>query len=66
MCVCAYAHVPMSVCVQVLPRQTCGLFTHTVFVDDYKSGLPDLEENFQGGELFITILYSPVSSILVV
>lgn len=46
---------------QVLPRQTCGLFTHTVYVNDYKAGLSDLEENFKGGELFLTVLYSPVS-----
>ena len=47
----------------MLPRQTCGLFTHTVYVSDYKSGLADLEENFKGGELFLTVLYSPVSDL---
>ncbi|KAK7111905.1 hypothetical protein V1264_011458 [Littorina saxatilis] len=45
--------------IMVLPRQTCGLFTHTVFVTDYKDGLQGLEENFKGGELFLTVLYSP-------
>ncbi|XP_025083666.1 bifunctional heparan sulfate N-deacetylase/N-sulfotransferase-like isoform X2 [Pomacea canaliculata] len=45
--------------IMVLPRQTCGLYTHTVFVADFKSGLQDLEENFKGGELFLTILYTP-------
>jgi hypothetical protein len=51
---------------QVLPRQTCGLFTHTNFVSDFKGGYEGLEENFKGGELFITILYSPVSFLCVV
>ncbi|XP_076458930.1 bifunctional heparan sulfate N-deacetylase/N-sulfotransferase-like [Babylonia areolata] len=45
--------------IMVLPRQTCGLFTRTVFISDYKAGLADLEENFKGGELFQTVLYSP-------
>ncbi|KAK7500900.1 hypothetical protein BaRGS_00007780 [Batillaria attramentaria] len=45
--------------IMVLPRQTCGLFTHTVFASDFRSGLPDLEDNFKGGELFLTIVDTP-------
>lgn len=46
---------------QVLPRQTCGLFTHTIFIDRYPGGREKLDESIQGGELFQTIVYNPVS-----
>ena len=45
---------------QVLPRQTCGLFTHTIFIERYPGGRDKLDESIQGGELFQTIVYNPV------
>jgi heparan sulfate N-deacetylase/N-sulfotransferase NDST2 len=45
----------------VLPRQTCGLFTHTIFIDKYPNGRDKLEESIQGGELFQTFLYNPIN-----
>lgn len=45
----------------VLPRQTCGLFTHTMFIERYPGGRDKLDESIQGGELFQTIVYNPVS-----
>lgn len=47
--------------IMVLPRQTCGLFTHTMFIDRYPGGREKLDESIQGGELFQTIVYNPVS-----
>lgn len=47
---------------QVLPRQTCGLFTHTIFIERYPGGRIKLDESIQGGELFQTIVFNPVSS----
>jgi hypothetical protein len=46
---------------QVLPRQTCGLFTHTIFIERYPGGRTKLDESIQGGELFQTIVFNPVS-----
>ncbi|PSN31955.1 Bifunctional heparan sulfate N-deacetylase/N-sulfotransferase, partial [Blattella germanica] len=43
----------------VLPRQTCGLFTHTIMIDKYPGGREKLDEAIQGGELFQTIVYNP-------
>lgn len=50
--------------VQVLPRQTCGLFTHTILIERYPGGREKLDESIQGGELFQTIVYNPVSATL--
>ena len=50
--------------VQVLPRQTCGLFPHTVFIDKYPGGRNVLDSSIHGGELFLTIVYNPVSNAL--
>lgn len=47
----------------VLPRQTCGLFTHTMFIERYPGGREKLDEAIQGGELFQIIVYNPVSKI---
>ncbi|XP_014676242.1 PREDICTED: bifunctional heparan sulfate N-deacetylase/N-sulfotransferase-like isoform X2 [Priapulus caudatus] len=47
--------------IKVLPRQLCGLFTHTVFLDQYPGGKQVLINSIQGGELFQTILSTPVS-----
>lgn len=49
---------------QVLPRQTCGLFTHTILIERYPGGREKLDESIQGGELFQTIVYNPVSTAL--
>ncbi|RZF40944.1 hypothetical protein LSTR_LSTR014082 [Laodelphax striatellus] len=46
--------------IMVLPRQTCGLFTHTMFIERYPGGREKLDESIQGGELFQTVVYNPV------
>lgn len=48
---------------QVLPRQTCGLFTHTIFYKDYPGSPNELDKLINGGELFLTVLLNPVSQI---
>uniref|UniRef100_F7AV98 [heparan sulfate]-glucosamine N-sulfotransferase n=1 Tax=Equus caballus TaxID=9796 RepID=F7AV98_HORSE len=45
----------------VLPRQTCGLFTHTIFYNEYPGGSRELDRSIQGGELFLTVLLNPIS-----
>ncbi|XP_019512089.1 PREDICTED: bifunctional heparan sulfate N-deacetylase/N-sulfotransferase 4 [Hipposideros armiger] len=47
--------------VMVLPRQTCGLFTHTIFYKDYPGGPQELDKSIRGGELFLTVLLNPIS-----
>ncbi|CAH1996483.1 unnamed protein product [Acanthoscelides obtectus] len=47
--------------IMVLPRQTCGLFTHTMMIDRYPGGREKLDESIQGGELFQTIVYNPIN-----
>ncbi|XP_067313077.1 bifunctional heparan sulfate N-deacetylase/N-sulfotransferase 1 [Pseudorasbora parva] len=47
--------------IRVLPRQTCGLFTHTIFHKDYPGGPQELERLIDGGELFLTVLLNPIS-----
>lgn len=51
----------VCVCEQVLPRQTCGLFTHTIFYKEYPGGPKELDKSIRGGELFLTVLLNPVS-----
>uniref|UniRef100_A0A4W6C7Y8 N-deacetylase and N-sulfotransferase 2 n=1 Tax=Lates calcarifer TaxID=8187 RepID=A0A4W6C7Y8_LATCA len=46
--------------IQVLPRQTCGLFTHTIFYNEYPGGSKELDKSIRGGELFLTVLLNPV------
>ena len=46
---------------QVLPRQTCGLYTHTIFINKYPGGRSVLENSIRGGELFQTIVFNRVS-----
>lgn len=46
--------------VLVLPRQTCGLFTHTLLLERYPGGRQRLDHSIQGGELFQTIINNPV------
>uniref|UniRef100_A0A8C2NSH1 [heparan sulfate]-glucosamine N-sulfotransferase n=1 Tax=Capra hircus TaxID=9925 RepID=A0A8C2NSH1_CAPHI len=47
--------------IMVLPRQTCGLFTHTIFYREYPGGPQELDKSIRGGELFLTILLNPIS-----
>ncbi|WAQ95413.1 NDST4-like protein [Mya arenaria] len=47
--------------IKVLPRQTCGLFTHTYLLDSYPGGPGRLEKSIHGGELFKTFLYNPLN-----
>ncbi|CAL8367413.1 bifunctional heparan sulfate N-deacetylase/N-sulfotransferase 2 [Gadus morhua] len=47
--------------IQVLPRQTCGLFTHTIFYNEYPGGSKELDKSIRGGELFLTVLLNPIS-----
>lgn len=47
--------------ISVLPRQTCGLYTHTQFFESYPEGSNKLLSLIQGGDLFSTILLNPVS-----
>ena len=56
-----YSFMWLYIC-QVLPRQTCGLFTHTINMEDYPNGPQALRASIHGGELFLTFLYTPVSS----
>ncbi|XP_077202351.1 bifunctional heparan sulfate N-deacetylase/N-sulfotransferase 2 isoform X3 [Paroedura picta] len=45
--------------IMVLPRQTCGLFTHTIFYNEYPGGSKELDKSIRGGELFLTVLLNP-------
>lgn len=63
-----FACIPLRECThdaylrsQVLPRQTCGLYTHTIYRDRYPGGVEKLEASIKGGELFETILHNPVN-----
>lgn len=47
--------------IHVLPRQTCGLFTKNLFYDEYPKGPEVLEASINGGELFETIMFNPIS-----
>ncbi|KAM8764081.1 bifunctional heparan sulfate N-deacetylase/N-sulfotransferase 3 [Rhynchonycteris naso] len=47
--------------IMVLPRQTCGLFTHTIFYKEYPGGPRELDKSIQGGELFFTVVLNPIS-----
>ncbi|CAB1315883.1 unnamed protein product [Coregonus sp. 'balchen'] len=47
--------------IKVLPRQTCGLFTHTIFYNEYPGGPKELDKLINGGELFLTVLLNPIS-----
>ncbi|KAF1758713.1 hypothetical protein GCK72_015173 [Caenorhabditis remanei] len=47
--------------IHVLPRQTCGLYTHTQLFDEYPDGFDKIIHSIQGGDLFFTILLNPIS-----
>ena len=44
-----------------MPRQTCGLYTHTYLLKDYPKGQRRLESSIYGGELFQVFVDNPVS-----
>lgn len=48
--------------IMVLPRQTCGLYTHTIFIDKYPGTRQKLENSIHGGELFYTFVHNPVNT----
>ncbi|EMP40819.1 Bifunctional heparan sulfate N-deacetylase/N-sulfotransferase 4 [Chelonia mydas] len=52
--------------IMVLPRQTCGLFTHTIFYKEYPGGPQELDKSIRGGELFLTILLNPVCTLFAI
>ncbi|KAL3118157.1 hypothetical protein niasHT_001931 [Heterodera trifolii] len=47
--------------ITVLPRQTCGLFTHTQFFHAYPDGVDNFLHNVLGGDLFSSILVNKFS-----
>ncbi|KAB7498341.1 Bifunctional heparan sulfate N-deacetylase/N-sulfotransferase [Armadillidium nasatum] len=47
--------------IMILPRQTCGLYTHTNYFDKYPGGKVVLDSSINGGELFQTIVFNPIS-----
>lgn len=61
-CICLLSDIAFVWYCQVLPRQTCGLFTHTIFYNEYPGGSKELDKSIRGGELFLTVLLNPVSS----
>jgi len=46
---------------QVVPRQTCRLFTHTFKFSHFRGGKEDLLSLAEGGDLFDVLLSNPVS-----
>lgn len=47
--------------IMVLPRQTCGLFTHTLFLEKYPGGKEVLLKRIYGGELFQLFVNNPIN-----
>ncbi|CAI8011884.1 Bifunctional heparan sulfate N-deacetylase/N-sulfotransferase 2 [Geodia barretti] len=47
--------------ISVLPRQTCRLFTHTFLYSHFPGGRNQLVSLAAGGEVFLTLLRTPVS-----
>lgn len=47
--------------IDILPRQTCGLYTHTLFFHSYAGGISQFYDNIFGGELFTGILMNKVN-----
>ena len=45
----------------MLPRQTCGLYTHNHLLDSYPGGAEALKKNIEGGDLFFSVVFNPVS-----
>ena len=46
----------------MLPRQTCGLYTHTLHLKDYPRGEKRLRDSIHGGELFQVVINNLVSN----
>ena len=53
-----------SMSLQVLPRQTCRLFTHTYNYSHFSGGRDEVIAIAHGGEVFMTLLRNPVSHYL--
>ena len=53
------AFFPLNI--QVIPRQTCQLYTHTYSNDTFKGGREEMVNSALGGTVFNTLLYNPVS-----
>ncbi|XP_050052149.1 bifunctional heparan sulfate N-deacetylase/N-sulfotransferase isoform X1 [Dermacentor andersoni] len=47
--------------IMVLPRQTCGLYTHTIFLERYPGGREKLDRSIHGGDLFYLFVYNPIN-----
>lgn len=47
--------------VMVLPRQTCGLYTHTIFLEKYPGGKEKLDRSIHGGDLFYLFVFNPIN-----
>jgi hypothetical protein len=47
--------------ISVLPRQTCGLFTHTLYFHAMPDGLKSHQDSIFGGSLFNSVLLNQVS-----
>ena len=47
----------------MLPRQVCDLYTTNVWLDEYLGGMEKFLKNILGGNLFLSILFNPVSYI---
>ena len=58
--VCCFVTILIQLLNQVLPRQTCGLYTHTIYIDKYPGGRTTLDNSIKGGELFQTIVFNRV------
>lgn len=46
--------------ISVLPRQTCGLFTHTMYFHALPEGLKSHQDSMFGGSLFRSLLLNQV------
>jgi hypothetical protein len=46
--------------IMVLPRQACGIYTHTIYLKDYPNGVDKLLSMINGGELFKALLTNQV------
>ncbi|KAI6214415.1 [Heparan sulfate]-glucosamine N-sulfotransferase [Aphelenchoides besseyi] len=44
--------------ISVLPRQTCGLYTHTLYLHAMPDGLQKHIDSIEGGSLFMSILFN--------
>ncbi|RNA25299.1 bifunctional heparan sulfate N-deacetylase N-sulfotransferase 1 [Brachionus plicatilis] len=47
--------------IMVLPRQTCGIFTHTNFFTTYPKGIANLLSKLYGGEIFQSVLFNRIN-----